>query len=131
MKFMKYIQRIHVLRINDVIYIYDVFLLGLLPGDLCFVISLTFDLSCLSVCLSQKKVPVSRAPGLLSSVMSLVSSSSPLPTMLEQHKKEFPWLAYSLMSAETRFLQESGVLQVVSQELHTNPSMTTDQALKV
>eukprot|EP00057_Strongylocentrotus_purpuratus_P029333 XP_011683807.1 PREDICTED: ectopic P granules protein 5 homolog [Strongylocentrotus purpuratus] len=78
----------------------------------------------------RKKVPVSRAPGLLSSVMSLVSSSSPLPTMLEQHKKEFPWLAYSLMSAETRFLQESGVLQVVSQELHTNPSMTTDQALK-
>ena len=51
--------------------------------------------------------------------------------MQEQHKKDFPWLAYSLMAAETKFLQESGVLQVISQELHTNTSMTTDQAVKV
>ncbi|XP_041457856.1 ectopic P granules protein 5 homolog isoform X2 [Lytechinus variegatus] len=78
----------------------------------------------------RKNVRNPRASGLLSSVMSLVSSSSPLPTMTEQYKKEFPWLAYSLMLAETRFLQENGVLQVISQELHANANLTNDQALK-
>ncbi|XP_071496292.1 ectopic P granules protein 5 homolog [Diadema antillarum] len=78
----------------------------------------------------RKKVSSTKAPSLLSSVMSLVTSASPLPSMQEQYKKDFPWLAYSFMLAETQFLQESGALQAVSQELHGNPSMTTDQAVK-
>nr|XP_054752427.1 ectopic P granules protein 5 homolog [Lytechinus pictus] len=95
-------------------------------------LSLSFQRECTHLFSSMiaKNVRNPRASGLLSSVMSLVSSSSPLPTMTEQYKKEFPWLAYSLMLAETRFLQENGVLQIISQELHANANLTNDQALK-
>ncbi|XP_071788389.1 ectopic P granules protein 5 homolog isoform X2 [Asterias amurensis] len=80
---------------------------------------------------SYKDIKVEPKPqGFLSSVLSFVSSGSPLPSLLEKQSMERPWLAYCILSAETKYLESINILKEVSMELCSDTSMTPDAGLK-
>ncbi|XP_022106571.1 ectopic P granules protein 5 homolog isoform X2 [Acanthaster planci] len=68
--------------------------------------------------------------GFISSVLSFVTSGNPLPSLLEKQSLERPWLAYCILSAETRNLEQMGLLREVTMELCQDADMTPDMGLK-
>ncbi|XP_006825817.2 ectopic P granules protein 5 homolog, partial [Saccoglossus kowalevskii] len=64
----------------------------------------------------------------LSSLVSWISSS--MPSLMEKPSQEFSWLAYAVLSIESRYEEDSQMRNVVYQLLSRDSKLTPDAALK-
>ncbi|XP_033099652.1 ectopic P granules protein 5 homolog isoform X3 [Anneissia japonica] len=72
----------------------------------------------------------SKSQGLLSSVLSYVTTSVPQPSFLEAQSSQYVWLAYTILLAEQKFLADIQLHKFVYQELYKDQKVTPEVALK-
>ena len=72
-----------------------------------------------------------REQGVISSIVSWIATGNNLPSLMDSQSSEFCWFAYHVLEAETEYEEETKLWPTMQQELHNNPEMNVEQALRV